>query len=336
MLKTGFSQKSIRTFIFWMLWAAAAIGTYMMLYSDTDIIGYLKSDYSKVTWLIFFLFVLGVLFSFVLALVISLETIQAERAEDLARVKGLKGITVSADARRAVDRFYHSLQYTVDAHTVPDIETLVQVDFARFHRGSRFIEVLGNLLVTLGLIGTVIGLTVTLTGLTTSLEALGQDQELLLSGLRHAMSGMGTAFYTTLLGSVLGGVLLRIFAQITESGVEDLQEKLMRTCLVFCSADIRPSLEQDLRFLGAELSVLERRFKNLDVMFEQSTQALSRFIQEIHSLDSLITQKYSKNPAIKTIEEHREIVELLRKEHYLNEAVKHPVRTALKRLFRLT
>ncbi len=335
MLKTGFSQKSIRTFIFWMLWAAAAIVTYTTLYSDTDLIAYLRNDYSKVTWLIFFLFILGSLLSFYLALSISLETIQAERIEDLAKAEGLNGIQTEEDSSRAVDRFYNALKFTVAAHSAPDIDALVQVDFSRFHRTSHFVEIIGNLLVTMGLIGTVIGLTATLTGLTTSLEALGQDQELLLSGLRHAMSGMGTAFYTTLLGSVLGGVLLRIFAQITENGVDDLQEKLIRTCLIYCSADLKPSLEQDLRFLSAELGILERRFKNLDLMFEHSTNALSLFIEEMQTLDSLITKKYSKNPAIKTIEEHREIVRLLREEHYLNDAVKHPYRAMFKRLFRL-
>lgn len=154
-------------------------------------------------------------------------------------------------------------------------------------------------MITLGLVGTVVGLTLTLTGLTGSLEALGHDQDQLLSGLRGAMSGMGTAFYTTLLGSVLGGVLLRIFAHIDENGVESLENALTRVCLVYCSADLKPTLERDLRILNTEIQAMTQNIENLQDTLSSTRQAMHDFACE------------TKNPGEETdIEQLREMVKL--------------------------
>jgi hypothetical protein len=279
------NQKPFRTLFLWVIWAATALVVYVTLYRDTGVWDFLAQDSSRITWLILGLFLLGLLGSFILALLITFENLTAFDAEAQLKQEdgGLKHLKL-ASGRRAVSRFFLALKAMIDSNGQPDLEALLTVELATYQRTSHSIEVVGNLLITLGLIGTVMGLTLTLTGLTSSLEALGHNQELLLSGLRHAMAGMGTAFYTTLLGAVLGGVLLRVFAQITEHGTESLYDRLMRICLVYCSADLRASLEREVRFLDSELASLGQHIRSLQSACEDSRQAMSLFREEVDQL----------------------------------------------------
>ncbi len=245
-------QRGYRALVLWIVWAAAAIIIYFGLYQDTEIWDFVKRDPSRITWAIIGLFGLGVTASFILTITLTLESIKVDLLESIAKKKGWLGIQ-QTDKKGCVANYFSSLRTIVENNGELNIEALVDVEFSIYQRSAHALEIIGNLLITLGLIGTVVGLTLTLTGLTGSLEALGHDQDQLLSGLRGAMSGMGTAFYTTLLGAVLGGVLLRIFAHIDESGVESLENSLTRICLVHCSADFKPSLERDMRIINSQI-----------------------------------------------------------------------------------
>lgn len=279
------NQKPFRTLFLWVIWAATALVVYVTLYRDTGVWDFLAHDTSRITWLILGLFLLGLIGSFILALLITFETLAAFDAEAQLKQEdgGLRQLHL-ASGRRAVSRFFQALKAMVDSNGQPDLEALLTVELATYQRTSHTVEVVGNLLITLGLIGTVMGLTLTLTGLTSSLEALGHNQELLLSGLRHAMAGMGTAFYTTLLGAVLGGVLLRVFAQITEHGTESLYDRLMRICLVYCSPDLHASLEREIRFLDSELASLGQHIRGLQTACDDSRLAMAQFREEVDQL----------------------------------------------------
>lgn len=126
------------------------------------------------------------------------------------------------------------------------------------------------------------------------------------------MSGMGTAFYTTLLGAVMGGVLLRIFAQICESGVDRLYHMVMRVCLVYCSAEYKPSLKRDVHVFNTELVALHENAKRLEASFIAAREAMEMLhgkIAEFH------TDKPEHSNALTTaIERHRRYVEVLREE----------------------
>lgn len=315
------NQKPFRTLFLWCIWAATAIIAYGTLYRGTDVWEFVQQDPSKVTWLILALFALGVAGSFVLTLMITFESLTAYRMEDQAADNGLKSVQ-GHKRKRAVTRFFDALKNTMEANGQPDAEALLTTELAVYQRVSRTIEVVGNLLITLGLIGTVMGLTLTLTGLTSSLDALGHDQELLLSGLRKAMAGMGTAFYTTLLGAVLGGVLLRVFAQITEHGVEGLYDKVMRICLVHCSADLRASPERDIRFLNAEIEALGAHVKYLHSVFDDSRAAMSRFRDEINELHR--NSEGENRTLIDNIKMHKYYSEMLREEAKLIKEINKP------------
>lgn len=283
-------EHAFRTVILWLLWAAAAIAVYFLLYLDTDVWTYIQQDQSKITWVIMGLFVVGMALSFTLTVALTHESLQAVDLGRQAKDKGLAGVKPEG-SKHAVQRFFFSLKTILASNTTPDIESLLDVELATFQRRSHAVEVIGNLLITLGLIGTVIGLTLTLAGLTTSLDALGHDHERLMRGLESAMGGMGTAFYTTLLGSVLGGVLLRVFALITGHGINNLSDTLKKICMVYCAADTRPSVERDMRVLNEEITVLGDNVKALQAAFRDTRAAMSDFHAAARELNEATDQK---------------------------------------------
>ena len=324
------NQKPFRTLILWSIWAATAIVVYITLYRDTNVWEFVGQDPSRITWLIMGLFVLGLMGSFALTMMVTQEAYRAQQLENAARQGGLQAISIGS-LKRAADRFFQSLKSTVDSKGQPEVETLLHVELAVYERISHTVEVIGNLLITLGLIGTVMGLTLTLTGLTSSLDALGHDQEQLLAGLRKAMAGMGTAFYTTLLGAALGGILLRVFAQITQHGVEGLHDNLLRICMVYCSSDYTPSLEKDVRLLNAEIQALDNNMAQLQQVFQNSQEVMKQFRNEVRQLG----EKSDEGEPLQVIlQRHREYSEMLRQDMRLLAQVNKPFLIRLIELFR--
>lgn len=281
-------EKAYKTLLLWLAWSFMALGSYMLLYLNTGMWSFMRHDTSKMTWLIMGLFLLGVVISFILTMMITQESVHSVYLANIVRKKGLYGLELKS-SKRAVERFFHSLKEIIKANGPLDVEVLLNVELAPYERTSRTVALFGNLLITLGLIGTVAGLTVILSGLTSSLDALGNDQSALLAGMRRAMGGMGTAFYTTLMGSVFGGVLLRVYATITEHGIEGLADSLKKTCLVYCSADTRPSVEREVRTLNIELEHLGDRARVVQAALNDSLAAMSNFRNEAVRLNELAT-----------------------------------------------
>ena len=273
-------QRGYRVLVLWIFWTAAALSIYFGIYNDTDAWTFIQNDPSRITWAILGLFVIGIITSFILTLALTFESIKVDELETIAEKDGWLGIQ-EANKKRGVARFFDAMRTILDKNGEINIEALVDVEFSGYQRTAHALEIIGNLLITLGLIGTVVGLTLTLTGLTGSLDALGQDQDQLMNGLRSAMSGMGTAFYTTLLGSVLGGVLLRIYGHIDEHGVESLENTLIRICLVHCSADTKPSTERDLRILNAEVKELTQNLDALQKALGDSQKDIASMVDKL-------------------------------------------------------
>ncbi|MFC1749690.1 MotA/TolQ/ExbB proton channel family protein [Pseudomonadota bacterium] len=311
-----------KSLVLWMLWAVLGITVYAVLYDDAGIAHYIENDASRITWLIAGMFALGVIASFYLCLKITGEAVHLSSLLSLARDGGLSAISANT-GKRAVDRFFRALKTTVDTKGEPDLQMLMRSELSAYERSSHSVEVTGNLLVTMGLIGTVMGLTLTLSGLTGSLEALGHDQEELLSGLRQAMGGMSTAFYTTLLGAVLGGILLRVFAQITSHGVEGLYDKLSHICLVYCSADYKDSMQSEVRALNNELRVMDAQLQTLQSTFSNSTRIFNGFRNEVKTFTTGGDQADGVTLG-EIIHQHKEYCNTLREEMRLIYALNRP------------
>jgi len=328
-----------RSLILWSIWTIVTIIIYLTLYVDAKVWVFIEQDPSRITWIIMAMFFLGFLASGAVTLFVTIEGVRLKLINRQAARGGLQDVVKSSGKiNRAVVHFFQSLQATLDAEGQPDVELLANIELAVLQRISHTVEVVGNLLITMGLIGTVMGLTFTLTGLTNSLEALGHDQEMLLQGLQKAMGGMGTAFYTTLLGAVLGGVVLRVFSQINENGVSALYDQLMSICMVYCSADYKPSLSRDIRFVNQEMRVLQQNINHIEKAFAATSTAMIEFKDDLITLtrDTEEGEDGKKSPSLEqVIKRHRAYCEILREEVRLIQAVNRSWWARIKILFNI-
>lgn len=274
-----------RTLLQWGAWVSVSVIVYAVLYAGTDLWRSIQADQSRVTVVILVLFMIGLFLSLTLTLALTREVKQAILLGSVARDEGLEAVNPRL-GRYATHRFFASLKVSTSGDRPPPVDSLIDMELNGYHRRSDAIGVVGNLLITLGLIGTVVGLTFTLGGLSSALEALGNNQEELSRGLRLAMSGMGTAFYTTLLGSVLGGVLLRIFGLITSNGIGDLGDTLKRIA-VHCTCDVRPTVEKDTRRLNREIALLGENARLLQEALQESVAAMQAFREQTAALHEL-------------------------------------------------
>jgi len=296
-------QRALRTFAVWMGWAISALIVFAMMSRKANVVGFIEHDQTHVTWMIIGMFALGVAVSFAQAMKLTLEWFRAYRIETNLRNKGLAGV-VQSGAGHIVDRFVDAMHAITERNGRVNIDALIDVEFSSQHRISQFVGLLGNLMITLGLIGTVLGMTITMNGLNGALGSLGVDQSLLVDGLRSAMNGMGVAFYTTLIGSVLGGVLLRVFSWITDASINGLQDLMLRNCMVYASADLEPSDERDFRKLDATVEALQKRIELLTLALQASRTEMQLLREEATMMHEKIGELAENDPIRKLATGH--------------------------------
>jgi len=144
------NQKPLRTLLIWTIWASMSIITYTMLYQGSDVWSFVMADSSRITWIILGLFALGVIGSFILTILLTLETMTAFTIESKAVGGGLKAVDPRRYKRR-VGRFFGSLKTTIECNGDPQVESMLNVELSTYQRMSHSTEVIGNLLITLGL-----------------------------------------------------------------------------------------------------------------------------------------------------------------------------------------
>ncbi|MFI4859251.1 MAG: MotA/TolQ/ExbB proton channel family protein [Phycisphaerales bacterium JB063] len=99
-------------------------------------------------------------------------------------------------------------------------DNLVTLLQARLLAKTKVVDFASSILVTLGLVGTIIGLIQSADGLTDVFMAMSHNDTSIMSGVESTLEGMGIAFYTTLLGAILGGVCLRLLSNLVDSNIE--------------------------------------------------------------------------------------------------------------------
>jgi len=299
----GADQRALRTFALWMGWAISAATVFAMMSRKANVIEFVQHDQTRVTWMIIGMFILGVAVSLIQAMKLTAEWFRAYRIAATVEHKGLAGLRQRGGGH-VVDHFVDALHMIVERNGRADVDALIDVEFSAQHRVSQFVSLLGNLMITLGLIGTVLGMTITMNGLNGALGSLGTDDTMLVEGLRSAMNGMGVSFYTTLIGSVLGGVLLRVFSWITDASINGLQDLMLRTCLVHASADLEPSDERDFRALDASVDQLQERVALLNLALKASREEMGHMRKEAGLMHAEIGQLAENDPIRKLAAGH--------------------------------
>jgi biopolymer transport protein ExbB/TolQ len=101
-------------------------------------------------------------------------------------------------------------------------DNLVTLLQARLLSRTRIVDFCSSILVTLGLVGTIIGLIRSADGLGDVFLAMSQGDTSIMEGVKEALGGMGVAFYTTLMGAILGGVCLRLLSNLVDANTEHI------------------------------------------------------------------------------------------------------------------
>lgn len=84
-------------------------------------------------------------------------------------------------------------------------DSLIEILHNKLNSEGRIVLLFSNIMITIGLVGTISGLISSIGGLRVVSEGSG-----FMGGLGSTLNGVGVAFYTTLIGSVLGGICLRV------------------------------------------------------------------------------------------------------------------------------
>lgn len=200
---------------------------------------------------------------FVLALIKNLLDIRfLQQQIDLANLQ-LAGLQASAGLRA----FLHSTVDSIFRDHVANLyeifrrddtisqDNLVGLMQARVQARTRLTESCATIIVTLGLVGTIVGLIQASNSLGDVMSSVGKDSDALMTGMKSTMGNMGTAFYTTLLGAVLGGVTLRLLAGVVDSNADYLVSHIAELCEVYLLPVMRKvARERDPEFDEDETS----------------------------------------------------------------------------------
>jgi len=152
------------------------------------------------------------------------------------------------------------------------IKDLVDSYYSALDVPLRTISMISGLMVTLGLIGTILGLIISIAGLEDIMVHVEGLNKGVLGGVRETIRGMSIAFYSTLLGSVLGAVVLRMLSA-------SLTNSLMRmSCGLFEYLELLPKsaearIAQPLRDAAQELSELIEATANASTELRKFTSS---------------------------------------------------------------
>jgi biopolymer transport protein ExbB/TolQ len=146
----------------------------------------------------------------------------------------------------------HNLYEMSKRDTELSQDNLVTIIQSKVYSRIRLMENAASILVTAGLIGTIVGLIASVAGLDGVMSSIGKDQDQMLRGFRETISGMSTAFYTTLVGAALGGIGIRILTNVVESNAEFLVGHLAELAEVYIIPSLRASSKRNAKLRETE------------------------------------------------------------------------------------
>jgi len=269
------SNLGINPMVKWML-CFFIMATFFLIIGYPHFATAIKTDDSGITWTILFLLFLGLIGT-------SFQAYQLK--EDYKFIKyHLQNFFKPSDQKKSFPRGFENKPLvkllgkckTTLAHDMSfDSSSVVQSYFTRQNSGNRLLSSLATLLVTLGLIGTIVGLIYAVSGLNEVIHNVGASKDDLMAGLGKTIRGMGTAFYTTFLGALSGGIMLKVLSLNNTVSLS-----VLSTCLRdFFELDLLPyiayqkshgetpaQLNLNDTFSELKAKLEERMKKNLEVL----------------------------------------------------------------------
>lgn len=215
---------------YWYFGCAVAL---LLLAAGPHLVAAIVTDKTFLCTVICILFVVGIVLNFRGVRQLRVEYVCAAACmEKLRSPDGMKLVLQSLPAgvfHRHVQDLGNIARYD-ESFTQDSLVTLL---YSRLMAKAKIVEILSSVLVSLGLIGTILGLIEMTSGLSQTMDSLsGGDAGSLLTGMRATMSGLGTAFYTTLVGALFGSVVLRVLNNVYTSNVDHLVSYVASTAEV--------------------------------------------------------------------------------------------------------
>lgn len=175
---------------------------------------------------------------------VSSQTLKARR-QVLTLVEGGRIKTLLEQCEDSLMRDHVTNLYEISRRSSEvSQDNLVVLMQSKLHARIRLTEIAGSVLVTIGLVGTIVGLIASFAGIDVVLESVGEDKQKLLSGFTDTLGGMGTAFYTTLLGSIFGGVVMRVLNTIVVSSTDSLISRIAELTEVYILPTLRTTAKR--------------------------------------------------------------------------------------------
>lgn len=172
-------------------------------------------------------------------------------------------------------------KYGLDVNTPALVQNAVSVKLSGLLLMERFLNNAVSLFVTLGLFGTFLGLSLSVSSLTEMIGYSNTDQWLSVldsvgEGLMSALSGMGVAFYTSLVG-VACSILLTLLRSVFSPQAQ--REKLETQVELWLDHSVAPTLPTEKAKDNADLirqmiHALDAAAESMDKTLKQSTDEL--------------------------------------------------------------
>lgn len=205
----------------WIIWLAALLTIAGVLF-----VSFKHGHLTTAFYVIMFIVAsLGVTLSFLAAKFIhEQDELASSQVEELTETNDVKQFIEQGEPS-LFHTHIENLYTIVQNHWKIEQDALLNILHARLSARNRTAQLLSGILITLGLIGTIVGLILMMNRLQGSLadEKIGtsSDTDVLQTvlGPGGALEGLGTAYYTSLIGLSLGGVVLRILSAVNESSI---------------------------------------------------------------------------------------------------------------------
>jgi hypothetical protein len=216
------------------------------------------------------------------------------------------GIIISFIQQQIIDNERYNNNNTVESQLIDKLKIIASTNYLNYFNAvdsyhilydkmmKRYFSVISSLssiLITLGLIGTVFGLIVSMGGLKELVLSSG-DNAGILSTMTNVLSGVDIAFYTTLFGSFLGGILLRMCLIINGHNANIVSNNVKMKWLNTIELPVSEKIDyHEIEEMKEILSSFNKLHSELSVQVNNTNTALSKFEQALHNISRIPIHK---------------------------------------------
>ncbi len=253
------AKKSVSPIMTWIFWSIVVLGAFLTVTWEYFVAGF-TADTSRITWLILVFFIYGFAVSLLVAFHLESEFKSLKAMDEAQKV----GDANSSDAAALFD----SAMERIRRGERIEIRNLITAYSGKLKAKVDNIGVIAGMLITMGLLGTVVGLIITVTGLDQVLQSNNSaDFASMKAGLKRTVSGMGTAFYTTFFGALLGGVVLKVLGAELKKSASVLVADTLRFSELYVAPLFQAKASEALEELEGNVTALQNQLVALSGSF---------------------------------------------------------------------